>query len=173
MGYISSKDGSYYEGDKQYGDIDVPQRPSANHEWINGAWVEDVAKSRLIAAAAIDVQAGKTRLKYITDVAGQSETYLSKASDAAAYKTAGYPSAPIANYPMVQAEGKAIYGAAPSAVQYQAAADGIIATEAQWLQLAAMIEQQRRAGKIAVAGAATGAEVAAAQQAAIAALEAL
>jgi hypothetical protein len=29
MSYISSKDGSYYEGDKQSGDIDVPQRPSS------------------------------------------------------------------------------------------------------------------------------------------------
>ena len=38
MGYISSKDGSYYEGDKQYGDIDVPQRPSPSYIWQDG-WV--------------------------------------------------------------------------------------------------------------------------------------
>jgi len=38
MSYISSKDGSYYEGDKQYGDIDVPQRPSPSHIWQDG-WV--------------------------------------------------------------------------------------------------------------------------------------
>jgi len=38
MSYISSKDGSYYEGDKQYGDIDVPKRPSPNHIWQD-EWV--------------------------------------------------------------------------------------------------------------------------------------
>ena len=38
MSYISSKDGSYYEGDKQYGDIDVPQRPSSEYIWQDG-WV--------------------------------------------------------------------------------------------------------------------------------------
>lgn len=125
------------------------------------------------ASTAIDSQAGITRLKYITDMAGQSETYLSKSSDAAAYKAAAYPSASIANYPMVKAEAKAIYGSSPTVAQYQAAADGIIATQAQWMQLAAAIEQQRRAGKIAVGTAATVAAVQAAQQAAITALAAL
>jgi len=132
-----------------------------------------LSEVRASANCAIDTQAGTTRLKYITDVAGQSETYLSKASDAAAYKAADYPSASIAGYPMVQAEGKALYGAAPSAAQYQAAADGIIATQTQWIVLAAAIEQQRRAGKIAVMGAATVAEVQAAESSAIAALAAL
>jgi len=38
MSYISRKDGNYYEGDKQYGDIDVPKRPSHNHIWQD-EWV--------------------------------------------------------------------------------------------------------------------------------------
>jgi hypothetical protein len=38
MGYISNKDGSYYEGDKQYGAIEVPQRPSPSHIWQD-EWV--------------------------------------------------------------------------------------------------------------------------------------
>lgn len=125
------------------------------------------------ANAAIDAQAGATRLKYITDVPGQAETYLSKASDATAYKSAGYPSASIVNYPMVQAEGKAISGTTPTAAQFQAAADGILIQQLQWVALAAAIEQQRRAGKIAVAGATSPATVQAAQQAAITALQAL
>ncbi len=125
------------------------------------------------AFATIDAQAGATRLKYITDVAGQSETYLSKATDAAAYKAASYPSASIASYLMVQAEGKALYGATPTAAQYQAAADGIIAAQMQWIAIAAAIEQQRRAGKIAVAAAATAVAAQAAQAAAITALQAL
>ena len=37
MSYISQQ-GNYYEGDKQYGDIDVPKRPSPNHIWQDG-WV--------------------------------------------------------------------------------------------------------------------------------------
>lgn len=122
------------------------------------------------AWAAIDARAGQTRLKYITDVAGQSETYLSKATDAANYKAAGYPAASIASYPMVQAEALALYGATPTPAQFQAAADGILTQQAQWIQLAAAIEQQRRSGKLAVQAAVNVSAVQAAQQAAITAL---
>jgi len=125
------------------------------------------------ALTAIDAQAGATRLKYITDVAGQSETYLAKTKCAIAYKAAAYPVLSIASYPMTQAEGKAVYGSAPTAAQYQAVADYIIATETQWVTLAAAIEQQRRAGKIAVNAASTNAGAQAAQQAAVTALQAL
>lgn len=135
--------------------------------------VTTLVQAQASAYLAIDNQAGTTRLKYITDVAGQSETYLSKASDAAAYKAAAYPVASIANYPMVQAEAKALYGAMPTTAQYQAAADGIITTQAQWTVLAAAIEQQRRSGKIAVAAATTLTAAQAAQAAAITALSAL
>ncbi|MGZ5029019.1 MAG: hypothetical protein ACXWAT_00960 [Methylobacter sp.] len=125
------------------------------------------------AYESIDYQAGITRKKYITDVAGQSETYLLKANDAQAYKAAAYPSASIASYPMVQAEAIALYGATPTAAQFQSAADYIINTQGQWLQMAAKIEQQRRAGKISVGAATTNAGVASAEQAALAALAAL
>ena len=51
MSYISSIDGSYYEGDKQYGDIDVPKRPSPNHIWQD-EWVINpeviIAESKLL-----------------------------------------------------------------------------------------------------------------------------
>jgi len=135
--------------------------------------VPTLVQAQRSANTAIDAQAGATRLKYITDVAGQSETYLAKTKDAAAYKAAAYPFASIASYPMTQAEGKAVYGSAPTAAQYQAGADYIIATEGQWVALAASIEQQRRAGKIAVNAATTNAGAQAAQQAAITALQAL
>lgn len=156
---------------------------SAGCFWRNGAWVVvqatvPTAAQLLVAAqnaanAVIDAQAGTTRTKYITSAPGQDATYQSKATDAAAYKAAGYPSASIANYPWVQAESKAINGATPTAAQYQAAADGIIATQAQWAVIGSSIEQQRRAGKIAVAAAATPALVTVAQAAAITALQAL
>lgn len=148
-------------------------KTQADYDAAQALLVPTLAQVQAMANAAIDAQAGATRLKYITDVAGQSETYLSKANDAAAYKAAGYPSAAISNYPMVQAEAKALNGATPTVAQYQAAADGILTQQEQWIALAAAIEQQRRGGKIAVGNATTVAGIQAAQQAAIAALQAL
>jgi hypothetical protein len=132
-----------------------------------------LAAMRISASVAIDNQAGAARAKYITSVAGQAETYLSKAADAQGYKAAIYPFASVANYPWVQAEAIAINGASPTAAQTQAAADGILAAQAQWVALGAAIEQARRAGKIAVAAAATVAAVQAAEQNAITALLAI
>lgn len=170
MGYAVRKDGKGWRAVDSIADIDTATETFSD---VQPVLVPSLVDAQAAANAAIDAQAGTTRLKYITDVAGQSETYLSKASDAAAYKAAGYPSANIASYPMVQAEGKALNGATPTAAQYQAAADGILAQQQQWIALAAAIEQQRRAGKIAVGNAATTAAVQAAQQAAITALQAL
>lgn len=170
MSYAVRKDGKGWRAVNSAADID-----SLNETFSDAApvLVPSLADAQTAANAAIDAQAGATRLKYITDVAGQSETYLSKANDAAAYKAANYPSASIANYPFVQAEGKAINGATPTAAQYQAAADGILATQAQWIALAASIEQQRIAGKLAVQAAGTVATVQAAQQAAVNTLAAM
>lgn len=132
-----------------------------------------LTQARNTALTAIDSQAGATRSKYITTVAGQPETYLSKATDAAAYKAAGYPFASIANYVWVQAEAIAIGGATPTATQVKAAADGILAAQAAWVSLGAAIEQARRAGGVAVTAATTVAAVQTAQAAAVAALAAM
>lgn len=140
---------------------------------VTGWQDTSLADAKDSAAAAIDTQAGATRSKYITTTSGQSETYISKANDAAAYKAAGYPFASVANYPWVQAEAKAINGAAPTAAQAQAAADGILSAQAAWITLGAAIEQARRAGGVAVAAASTVAAVQAAEVAAIAALAAM
>jgi len=129
--------------------------------------------AKLAAAVAIDEQAGATRRKYITDVSGQSETYLAKANDAEAYKTAGYPVANITSYPMVRAEGRAMYGAAPTSTEYEAAADYILATRAQWIPPAAVIEENRRFGKIAVSRSQSVAEAVAAKDLAVSILAAL
>lgn len=150
--------------------------------WRNGAWAvvssvvpaaQLLADAQNAAYAAIDAQAGATRSKYITIVAGQSETYMSKAADASAYKAASYPFASLANYIWVQAEAIAINGASPTAAQVRAAADGILAAQASWIALGAQIEQQRRAGSVAVAAATTVAAVQAAQASAITSLGAL
>ena len=150
--------------------------------WRNGAWAvvssavpaaQLLADAQNVAYSAIDAQAGATRSKYITTVPGQSETYMSKAADAAAYKTAGYPFASLANYVWVQAEAIAINGASPTSAQVKAAADGILAAQAAWIALGAQIEQARRAGSVAVAAALTAAAAQSAQAAAISALGAL
>jgi hypothetical protein len=132
-----------------------------------------LAAAKNVAYSSIDSQAGAARAKYITTVAGQPETYLSKATDAAAYKAASYPFASLASYPWVQAEAVAINGASPTAAQVKAAADGILAAQTAWVTLGAQIEQARRAGSVAVAAASTVVAVQAAQAAAIATLAAM
>lgn len=132
-----------------------------------------LTQTRTDAGNAIDAEAGHARAKYITTVAGQSETYMAKAADATAYKAAGYPFASLASYVWVQAEAVAINGATPTAAQAQAAADSILAAQSAWIALGAQIEQARRAGGVAVAAATTVAAVQSAEAAAIAALQAL
>jgi hypothetical protein len=132
-----------------------------------------IAGAKALAYDAIDTQAGATRSKYITTVPGQSETYVSKAADAAAYKASGYPFTSLASYLWVQAEAVAINGVSPTSAQAKAAADSILAAQAAWIALGAQIEQARRAGSVAVAAAGTVAAVQAAQAAAIAALGAM
>jgi hypothetical protein len=151
----------------------LTQLTAAEITAFQAAQTPTLAQAQAAACAAIDQQAGITRLKYITDVPGQAETYTAKNADAAAYKAAGYPSASIANYPWVQAEAIAINGATPTTAQIQAAADGIIATAAAWVAKGASIEQARRAGKVAVGATSTVAAAQSAQAAAIAALQAL
>jgi hypothetical protein len=128
-------------------------------------------QARTEAGLKIDGEAGAARARYITTVPGQSETYMSKAADAAAYKAAAYPFASLASYVWVQAEAVAINGASPTSAQVKAAADSILAAQAGWVALGANIEQARRAGAVAVAAASTVAAVQAAQAAAIATLQ--
>ena len=46
-GYID-RNGSYYEGDRQGSDAEVPQRPSPYHDWNGTAWVAgEAAKSAM------------------------------------------------------------------------------------------------------------------------------
>lgn len=130
-------------------------------------------QARTSGQAVIDAHAGSARTRYITTVPGQSETYAAKAADAAAYKAASYPVANLANYPWVQAEAQAINGAAPTASQAQAAADGILAAQTAWAAVGVKIEQQRRAASIAIQAAGTVADVDAAVTAGTAALDAI
>ncbi|MHB1053463.1 MAG: hypothetical protein ACYCZT_10400 [Thiobacillus sp.] len=127
-------------------------------------------QAQAAAKTAIDAEAGAARARYITVVIGQEATYMLKEAQARAHKSAGYPSATVADYPMVEAEAKALHGAAPTAAQIQSAADGIIAQADAWIAKAAQIERARIAGKRAVGAAVDVAGVETARAAAVAEL---
>ncbi len=132
-----------------------------------------LAEVQAAAHAAIDGEAGASRARYITVAAGQEATYMLKEQQARAYKSAGYPVASISDYPMIQAEAAAVYGAAPTAAEIQSACDTVIAQADAWIAKAAQIEQSRISGKRAVSAAVDLAGVDAATAATITELGAL
>lgn len=88
----------------------------------------------------IDKAAGEARARYITVAPGQEAVYALKKEHAESYKAAGYPADTTA-YPLIQAEADA------SGTSAQAACDFILSKAAQWVQLAATIEQLRQSAK--------------------------
>lgn len=131
-----------------------------------------LAEAQVAALAAIDAAAGRARGRYITTVDGQDATYLLKAQDAERYKAAGYPAAAIASYPWIKAKADAT-NVAPTAADYQAAANMILSTRDAWVPTGAAIEREREKGKAAVLAAGTASAVDAARAAASDALDAL
>jgi len=146
------------------------QKPATDFDsWDGaaGAWAFDVAAAKKAAKASVDAAAGAASTKYITVGDGQEGRYQLKAQQADAYKAAGYP-ADTSPYPMVQAEADAT-GASP-----QAACDNIISIRDQWVTVAAKIEKERIAGKLAIdtlPAAATLSDIKAARDAATTALD--
>ena len=55
MGCYINKNGNYYEGDRQGSDQEVPDRPSATHEWDGKKWVAG-AKARAAKWDAIKAE---------------------------------------------------------------------------------------------------------------------
>ena len=110
----------------------------------------------------VDIQAGKTRAKYITTSDGQAEVYLMKAAEAELYVLNGYPD--VADYPFITAE------AVATSQTVQQAADGIIVKRDQWKILGAAIEKERLSGKYNIDQASTELEIEDAKDVAIAAL---
>jgi len=118
----------------------------------------------------IDETAEQTRLKYITDGAGQSNTYAEKANQAQKYVDLGTDPDPAgAGFELVQAEADALTNAGTVTTPRQAA-DMILATRTTWLILAADIERERRQGKLKIDGAPTAGDVIVEKDIAIAAL---
>lgn len=163
-GYVSA--GKYHQR---------PPQPSGDHHWdiANKTWgfsqqVRDKRMAKLVMGALdqIDQAAGTVRLRYITSVPGQAETYQRKEQQAREWKAAGYAGTP----PVFVAAEAAALGQDPVAV-----ADYIIETADQWGNFKGpQIEATRRKWKVAIELAGTDeAAIVAARDAGIAELMAL
>ena len=136
--------------------IKRPRQPSADHEWDvqAKAWAfRQEAKDTRLAKLAfdaldqIDQAAGTVRMRYITSVPGQAETYQRKEQQAREWKAAGYAGTP----PVFIAAEAAALGQDPVDV-----ADYIIETADQWGSFKGpQIEAMRRKWKVAIEQAGT------------------
>lgn len=152
-----------------------PAQPSLDHVWdvTSKTWAFDAAmkEARLVAMsfnalAEVDQAAGTARLRYITSVPGQAETYQRKEQQAREWKAAGFTGTPPV---FVAAEAQAL-GQDPVDV-----ANYIIDTADQWGNFnGPQIEATRRKWKVAIDLAGTDeAAIVAARDAGIAELMAL
>ena len=176
LSYIVSGDEPVLPGhvvDGQF--VKRPRQPSADHEWDTQAkaWVfrQDAKDARLAKLAfdaldQIDQTAGTVRLRYITSVPGQAETYQRKEQQAREWKDAGFVGTP----PVFVAFEAAALGQDPVMV-----ANYIIETADQWGNTKGpQIEATRRKWKVAIEQAGTvEAAIVAARDAGIAELMAL
>jgi hypothetical protein len=104
-----------------------------------------MADLRRAAQVLIDSLAGRARLRYITAVAGQSETYQIKSAQALAWKLAGFTGQPPS---FIKAESDAL------GLDYQGLAEEILESTHLWVDVVGpRIEAARRKGKVAVSGA--------------------
>lgn len=193
IGYTTYKDGDSAEESTEFGYAVVsaapsgicwiegqtiraaPKKPSESHawDWQQKRYVFDANKgAEFIQAlvrdslAMIDNEAGNTRLRYITSVPGQSETYQRKEQQAREWKAAGYAGTP----PVFVATEAEVLGQDPVDV-----ANYIIETADQWANLKGpQIEATRRKWKVAIEQAGTSeAAIRGARDAGIAELMAL
>ena len=91
----------------------------------------------------VNHDAGQFRLRFITDVPGQGESYITKEEEAKAWTAGADPSA----FPFLAAE--AMYTATPIADVVSL----VLATAAGWRALAAKIEGRRRGAMVELAAA--------------------
>ncbi len=121
---------------------------------------------KTIAKGEVDGEAERTRLRYITNGAGQAMAYQEKSEEAADYIAAGYP-ADLTGYPFMQAEINA------TSKTKEVDADDIISQKAAWVAIGASIEEERLGGKKNIEDAVDESGVDSAKDSAITALEAL
>lgn len=111
-----------------------------------------LAAVKSLRKAAIDAEAERQRLRWITPGAGQAMTYQAKVDEARALAVDGEDADP-SHYPMLSAE------IGITAATLQDVAGVVIAAYQQWQMLGAAIEAARLGAKRAVDLAATAAEV--------------
>jgi hypothetical protein len=143
--------------------VDYEPAPTDHVEVTSGEFntllgiIADLSAAKDAAKGAIDKRAGETRLKYITSVPGQAETYMMKSDEAAKIKAIGYETfttEQIQNaYPVVFAEMSAT-GAGLVVV-----CETILGTAQAWRVIAANIERERRQAKIEVDGCSNVSEI--------------
>lgn len=132
----------------------------------------DLVDYKLAAKAAVDTAAGSARARFITVAPGQDATYMAKAAQAETYAAAGYP-ADLTGAGYIEAE-IARLGLDPAlTADRQTACDSILTIRATWIAIDAEIERVRLVGKRNVMAATDHAAVAAARDAAVAALDAI
>jgi len=119
----------------------------------------------------VDLSAGEARKRYITDIAGQSATYLRKEKHAEKFRDAGYPEADIAlpQYRYIKAEVDAREGA----MTPTQAADYILGKADMWDQLNEIIESERIKAKIKIDAAASVQDAISERDSAIALLDSI
>lgn len=131
--------------------VKKPRQPSGDHTWDTQtkAWVFDeqvqfdrIAKLIFDSLDSIDQAAGQARMRYITSVPGQSETYQRKEQQAREWRAAGYAGdAPV----FVAAEAAALEQDPVEVADY------ILATADQWGAVKGpQIEAARRKWKVAI-----------------------
>lgn len=120
-----------------------------------GGWriVDQLARFKEQRKAAIDAEAERQRLRWITPGAGQAMEYQQSATEAAAYFAAGHSEPPAAGtYPMLEAS-VGIDGETLADV-----ASTVLAMHGQWQVIGSAIRGARLAAKQAIDIAATVAE---------------
>lgn len=149
--------------------IDPGGPPSEHHTFDFSAYQwrdqRDVEQSRVHALEAVDQAAGSARLRYITSVPGQAETYTRKESQAREWEALSFAGPPPS---FIAAEAEAL-GRPPQSV-----AEEVISLADQWSNvIGPAIEAARRKWKVAIEGATTVEAIEAARASAIAELAGL
>jgi hypothetical protein len=142
MGFFISQSGVYHEGDALPGDTAVAQRPSYFHKWVGGDWQLDLVEMRATYSNRVDIAAGNTRLKYITDIAGQQMTYQEKVRQAEMLQA--NPALTATDCPLIFGEVGITAADAPGVAAV------ILARYASWQQIGAAIEKARLTAKNAI-----------------------
>jgi hypothetical protein len=138
--------------DAQSDSSETPPQPTAmampigQAQWDGAAWIfpqgETWQEAKTRALQAIDNEAGQTRLKYITSVPGQAETYQRKEQQAREWQASGFVGAPP---PFIDAEAIALE------MDPQAIALNIITLADYWSNIKGPeIEATRRKWKVAI-----------------------